>query len=436
MLTVLAAAYASIYFFLPVFYEDYEMKKLDEFAQEVEKECYGMNTEDMSAKLKSLFRGNWNYAAIALNDTNEIIFSYAWDNDYFHMYVSDSGGNIEYSYANLFKGKIIEKSVKILTSSNSYITLTISGTFNPIDEAVPIISSVFPYSLVVCVIISAVFSFLFSRSISKPINSIAKETEKMKIMDSSAHCKAESCDEIRTLANNVNEMYSTLLLTIETLKKEVENVSQNEKAKVDFLQTASHELKTPVTAAIGMLEGMKYNVGEFSDRDKYIDETLGVLNGLSESIKEIIRTSRLNMYISSEDISTFKLKQFVSKIISPYLVIARSQKTEVEININSDSEITTSEELFEKALSNIISNAVKYTDGKVSIYTNQNTLFVDNECIPLDDEFLETIYTPFNADAKGNGLGMYIISTTLRLCNMKYDFSPYEKGMRFTIKFK
>ncbi len=435
MLSVLAAAYASIYFFLPVFYENYELNKLNDFAQEIRNECNGIAEEDMNTKLKSLFRGNWDYAAIALNNKNEIIFDYAWDNDNFHMYVRDSEGNIEYSYENLFSGKVIEKSVTLQTKDMSEITLTISGTFNPIDEAVSIISSVFPYSLIVCVIISAIFSFLFARSISKPLNKIAYETEKMRNMDNSAHCNADSSNEIGILASNINEMYNTLLLTIENLKNEIENVSQHEKAKVEFLQIASHELKTPITAAIGMLEGMKYKVGEFRDRDKYISETLDVLNRLSNSIKEIIKTSSLNMDTSTQITTTFNLEEFVNKISSTYVIIARAQNTKVEFDISSDIEITAPQELFEKALSNIISNAIKYADGKISIYTNSDTLFIDNECKPLDKEMLETIYTPFNPDAQGNGLGMYIISTTLRLCNMEYDFAPYEKGMRFSIKF-
>lgn len=63
-----------------------------------------------------------------------------------------------------------------------------------------------------------------------------------------AICPIHAKDEIGLLAQNVNDLYSNLLSTIEQLEQEKVRVSEMERAKVDFLRAASHELKTPVTA--------------------------------------------------------------------------------------------------------------------------------------------------------------------------------------------
>lgn len=53
--------------------------------------------------------------------------------------------------------------------------------------------------------------------------------------------------------------------------------------------------------------------------------------------------------------------------------------------------------LFRKALSNVLTNAVLYTDGgkKISVSFNENRLIIENECIPIPKEHLKHIFEPF-----------------------------------------
>ena len=77
-------------------------------------------------------------------------------------------------------------------------------------------------------------------------------------------------DEIGILANQINQLYQNLLSTIEHLQEEKDKVSEAEKQKIDFLRSASHELKTPVTALNAMLENMILKVGKYSDYEEYL----------------------------------------------------------------------------------------------------------------------------------------------------------------------
>lgn len=73
-------------------------------------------------------------------------------------------------------------------------------------------------------------------------------------LDHGANCPIYTKDEIGTLAQNVNDLYSNRLSTIEHLEREKDAVRDMKQAKVDFLRAASHELKTPVTALNATLE--------------------------------------------------------------------------------------------------------------------------------------------------------------------------------------
>lgn len=94
----------------------------------------------------------------------------------------------------------------------------------------------------------------------------------MSELDQSAQCLISSQDELGELANDVNQLYHRLLCMIENLELEKEKTSENERAKIDFLRSASHELKTPVTALNAMLENMILGVGRYQDYDDCLPE--------------------------------------------------------------------------------------------------------------------------------------------------------------------
>ena len=99
-----------------------------------------------------------------------------------------------------------------------------------------------------------------------------------------------------------------------------------------------------------------------------------------------------------------------------------------------------------KAISNILSNAVNYTEAGQSILVvfDKNKLSVSNECSVLPPEQLQHIFEPFyrpdlahSQATGGNGLGLYIVQTILDKLRLKYQFVPMpnDRGMSFTIQF-
>lgn len=122
-----------------------------------------------------------------------------------------------------------------------------------------------PYTVVICIVVSLLCAYFFSKAITNPIKGILDATNHMAVLDRKAVCKTATNDEIGILANQINQLYQNLLSTIEHLQEEKDKVSEAEKQKIDFLRSASHELKTPVTALNAMLENMILKIGKYSD---------------------------------------------------------------------------------------------------------------------------------------------------------------------------
>ena len=299
-----------------------------------------------------------------------------------------------------------------------------------------------PISLSCSLIISIICSLLFSKAIADPIKRISVTTERMMKLDRAVSCPIQTKDEIGVLAQNVNDLYSNLLATIEHLEREKDVVRDMEQSKVDFLRAASHELKTPVTALNATLENMILGVGMYQDYATYLPECKEMVEQLSGMIHEILETSRLNTI--TEPAKNVDVSDLLAELCEPYQLIAAAHQISFSLDLPEQFPATLPVGPFGKAVSNVLANAVAYTEaGKsVSVYMDGNRIVIENECDPIPDSEIRRLFEPFyrpdfsrSRESGGNGLGLYIVDTLLTSMNIFYAFAPMKSptGMRFTI---
>lgn len=333
--------------------------------------------------------------------------------------------------------------------TSSYITNVGALTYSEVDMQQLITNTIwrsFPISFLGCIIISFAFSFLFSKRLTYPILSIAGTVKEMTELNTAAKIKITSTDEIGFLANDINQLYQSLISTIQHLEAEKENVSKTEKEKLNFLRAASHELKTPVTELNATLENMILGIGEYADHDIYLPKCKEIVEQLAKMIKDILSTSRLHIDGANDCEHDISLKKFISEMCEPFKLIAETKAIQFDVMLKNDVPLHVSEQLLKKALSNILLNAVNYTEAgkRITVSLNGKSLSVTNECTPISPEHLKHIFEPFyrpdysrNQDTGGNGFGLYIVETILKKLKLKYCFIPLStnNGMVFTIQF-
>ena len=354
----------------------------------------------------------------------------------------DENGEIFGQYININNLSII-KSRDFKKSNDVNGSAKIVMDLESFTETRDIILKILPYSIFISLLIALIASYIYARKITTPIKEICDVTKKMENLNKEAFCKVKTEDEIGILAANVNSLYENLLNTIVSLEEEIKNVSKSEKIKVDFLRSASHELKTPLMSMHIMIENMLYDIGKYKNHYIYLEKCKDIVSELSKMVQEILDTSKLNI-INNKNESVLDLGSLVQKNIEPYKLIAKSKKINIKMNLKESFNIKVDEKLFTKAVSNIISNAVNYTDeGKeIRIYIKDRKLIIENDCKPISDEHLGHIFEAFyrvdfdrNKSCGGNGLGLYIVKQIFEMYNLDYSFKSILTGMSFEVDF-
>ena len=314
-----------------------------------------------------------------------------------------------------------------------------------IEDAVSAILMILPFTAILCMGISVLFALVYSRMFTRPIKQISAATEQMRKLEPAAYCPNDTQDEMGMLADNVNNLYQTLLSTIQELEQEIKKVEAADIQKTNFLRAASHELKTPVTAVSVMLENMLLGIGKYKDRDTYLAKCKGMTDRLAQMIKEILDASRAE-FAGEQERTEFLVTDVIDAVIEPYQMIAKAKGICIEVDTDHPSTVHLPRGMLEKAVSNILANAVSYTkpDGVIHISCSGRQLAVENECVPIPPEHLLHIFEPFyrpdygrDRASGGNGLGLYLVATTLKSLNISYQFVPSDdiNGMSFQISF-
>lgn len=324
---------------------------------------------------------------------------------------------------------------EITINTGEKISLQFVSTADMKEDAKNLSLRFLPFSLLISMFFSVIISLIYAKLINNNIQEIKRVTDKMMNMDKDARLQVDSTNEIGQLKLQINDLYATLLHSIDDLESKNEEIIKLEKLKYDFFRGASHELKTPVASLKIILENMKYNIGKYKNRDLYIDESLKIIDGLSHSISQILTLSSIESLKNDEE--KVKISPILNDIINKQEVIANQKHITID-NYITDEQILIGKSALKIILSNVIGNAVKYTDeyGTITIKSNGEWLEIINTCeeaSELDTAKVFDVNCDLNKE-NSNGLGLYIVGNLLNNYKIDAIIETQEKNVIFKIK--
>lgn len=292
-----------------------------------------------------------------------------------------------------------------------------------------------PYSLLISLLFSSIISLAYAKSIKNNIQEIKNVTDKMMKLDKKARLKLDSNDEVRQLKEQINDLYTTLLRTIDDLKFKNKEILKLEKLKYNFFKGASHELKTPLASLKIILENMKYNIGKYKERDIYINECIDIVDSLTKNISQILSVHSIENLNNDEEY--LKINYVLEGVLKKYEVLVNQKNITIN-NYLLDENIYIGKTALNIILSNLISNAVKYTDtnGIINIGLDRDWLYIENSYGDNKVSDIDKLFE-FKFDLNkenSNGLGLYIVSNLLNNYNKKFKVLQNREYFVFKIK--
>ena len=329
---------------------------------------------------------------------------------------------------------IIEtRNIKLANGSKLSVNFVLTADMR--QEAKGLIIKFLPISLAVSLAISVLVSLIYARLLTRNVQEIKEVTTRMMELDRNALLPVESSDEIGQLKAQINDLYVALLELIDDLEVKNEEIIKLEKLKFDFFRGASHELKTPLASLKIILENMKYNIGKYKNRDSYIDNCIEIVNGLAQNISQILSVSSLD-HLSDEE-EEMVINEILQEILDKYELMAAQRSVSIN-NRLGDEKIYIGKSALKVILSNVVGNAVKYSDtgGIIDIGSDNGWMYIDNtydDAENLDCERLFEVNFDVGKD-NSNGLGLYIVRNILLSYGIEHKLERREKSIRFTIK--
>ncbi|MCI8506567.1 MAG: HAMP domain-containing protein [Lachnospiraceae bacterium] len=334
--------------------------------------------------------------------------------------------------------------------------LVVSSISKTADVILGFMLRFLPAVIAIILILSFLSAFICSRVIVAPIAKISQISKRMRSLDMTWKCDVESNDEIGVLASSLNIMAGRLQETMEELTNannqltdDVEKFKSLEEQRRNFFAAVSHELKTPLTILKGQIENMILGYGDYQNHGKYLPEALKAAEDIEYLVKEIISISKMETMDLQNTLQEVSLKQTINDTVKVILPLAQEKGIQIHQNISTDMVLFVNPNLWSKALSNIIGNAVRHSPWGENVFISLcscgdgNALVIENTGVSIPEADRSHMFTPFyradksrNKATGGSGLGLYIVKTILDLHAMAYHIKNTEQGVAFFLYIK
>lgn len=286
-------------------------------------------------------------------------------------------------------------------------------------------------SLVVSIILGTGISTVASAKFFKPMNDLIGAMRTVAKGDFSVRVDdTQNTGEIGELMKSFNTM--------------TEELGSIEMFRTDFINTFSHEFKTPIVSIRGFAKQLKNENLTAEQRREYTD----IIIAESEKLTNMATNVLLLTKYESQQIITEKNEYSLDEQLRSCILLLENkwEKKNIQWDIELDQvNFYGNEEIMSHAWVNLLSNAIKFTgeDGKIGVRAketgNEIMVRIKDNGIGMSEETLQHIFDKFyqcesSHAVEGNGLGLPLVKRIVELCNGRIIVESEEgKGTAFSV---
>lgn len=337
-----------------------------------------------------------------------------------------------------------------LDNGNYYI---VRCPITSIEDSVTQSNQFYIYIGCVMVLASAVVIWLLTRRIVKPIQELTGISKRMAALDFEARYTSGGEDEIGELGHNFNQMSDKLERAISELKsanarlqKDIEEKTQIDEMRQEFLSDVSHELKTPIALIQGYAEGLKENISDDAEsRDFYCDVIIDESAKMNALVKKLLNLNQLEFGNDQLSMERFDLAELIRGVIQSSHILIEQKEAKILFQQQEPVYVWGDEFKIEEVMTNYLTNALNHLEGErvIEITCREKdgrvVTTVFNTGKPISEEDMDKIWVKFYKVDKartreygGSGIGLSIVRAIMDAHGQECHVKSYTNGVAFS----
>ena len=293
--------------------------------------------------------------------------------------------------------------------------------------------------LTITVVILLIIYIRYNYKREKDIKDIIKYIEQINKKNYEIQIDSISEDELSILKN---EIYKTTIM----LKEAAENSSKDKLNLKKSLEDISHQLKTPLTSILVMLDNIieDSNMEEKIRNDFIVDIKRNVLN-INFLVQSLLKLSKFDAntirFVKQEN----DLKTIVEESIKNVSTLCDLRNINIKLNIKENSKIICDDKWQIEALTNIIKNAIEHSKNNSNIIINieNNNVYSMIEVIDFGEgiakkdikHIFERFYKCKNTKTDSIGIGLALAKTIIEEDKGTISVESNKLETKFIIKY-
>ncbi|MBK8030156.1 MAG: HAMP domain-containing protein [Chloroflexi bacterium] len=279
-------------------------------------------------------------------------------------------------------------------------------------------------------IIAVMLAGWITRSITRPLQTVASAASEVAQGHYDRRVPMAGPEEVKAVADAFNQMS--------------EKIQAEQRSQQDFLANVSHDLKTPLTSIQGFSQAIMDGVGDPIPAARIIHEEAGRLNRMVIELTDLARLQAGRLSMQTTPIDMGDLTAAVGQRLA---IMAREKQVALTVNAPSMPVIAGDGDRLVQVVTNLISNAIKYTPsgGKVNVCTQVRNggveVVVTDTGLGIAASELPRIFERFyqvdkaRGPQRGTGLGLAIVQEIIQAHGGRISVtSPGEgQGSTFTV---
>lgn len=298
----------------------------------------------------------------------------------------------------------------------------------------------------------SILIYFTTKMVVSPILSLTNLSERMSNLDFDAHYTGNASDEIGVLGHSMNLLSQRLKETVGELKtanlklqKDIEEKTQIDEMRKEFIANVSHELKTPIALIQGYAEGLTEGMAQDPEsRDYYCEVIMDEANKMNKMVKQLLTLSALESGNDAPVMERFDLTELIRGILSSAQLMIGQNGAEVEFFREEPCFVWADEFKIEEVVTNYLNNAINHVQGerriRIDIEAAQDEVRVTvfNTGNPIPEEDLPNLWTKFYKVDKartraygGSGIGLSIVKAIMDSHHKECGAENVEGGVVF-----